>query len=208
MKKMLYYAMMLMLAGFTMTSCDTDEEIARKLTGVNWEGNMDTYYSNRWGESFLDGEYRTVWRFEADHHDSHGNATRGHGYEADYDLHDRHNRAYSPFYWEVHNGNIYIEYDDPTWNPVRIDWSDYTLTCNRFHGTMYDWEERIYDFYLYANSSWRWDDCRDYHHTRSAEDGSDIPVYVSENGKSFATGKFAEAFLRRNPDYINKPSKH
>ena len=58
MKKFFYYAMMLMLAGFTMTSCETDEEIARRLTGVDWEGDMDTYYCNRWGEEFRDGEYR------------------------------------------------------------------------------------------------------------------------------------------------------
>lgn len=198
MKKMFYYAMMLMLAGFAMTSCDTDEEITCRLTGVNWEGDMDTYYSNRWGESLLDGEYRTVWRFEADCHDSYGCATRGHGYEVDYDLHDRRNRAYSSFYWEVRNGDIYIEYDDPTWNPVRIDWNNYTLTYSHFHGTMYDWDNRIYDFRLYANSSWRWDDYHDYrYHTRAAEDGSGLPVYVSENGKSFVTGKFAEALMKK-----------
>jgi hypothetical protein len=200
MKKFFYYAMMLMLAGFTMTSCETDEEIARKLTGVDWEGNLDTYYTNRWGDELLDGEYRTVWRFEADRYDTYGNATHGYGYEADYDLNNRLNRAYSSFTWEVRNGNIYIYYDDRTWNNVRIDYYDYKLTYSRFSGTMYDWEDRIYDFDLYASSTWRWDDYWDSSHryyTRSAdadaEASSDDSIYISDNGKSFATGKFAKA---------------
>ena len=197
MKKLVLYTMMMILAGFTMTSCETDEDIARRLTGVDWEGDMDTYYTNRWGESFRDGEFHTVWRFEADYYDNYGNATRGHGYEADYDIYNRYNRAYSPFYWEVRGGNIYIEYDDPNWNPVRIDWRDYTLTYSRFSGTMYDWEDRIYDFNLYANTSWRWDDYRyDRYRTRAADDGSEIPIYEGENG-SFATGKFAEALMKK-----------
>lgn len=194
MKKIFYYAMMLMLAGFTMTSCETDEEIARKLTGVDWEGNLNTYYRNRFGDEFLDGEYRTVWRFEGDHYDSYGNAIRGYGYEADYDLYDRRNIAYSPFTWEVRNGNIYIYYDDRTWNDVRIDYYDYTITYSRFSGTMYDWEDRIYDFDLYANSSWHWDDYRDRYRTRAADDDANTDdTYISDNGKSFATGKFAKA---------------
>ena len=135
MKKFFYYAMMLMLAGFTMTSCETDEQIARKLTDVDWEGNLNTYYSNRWGEEFLDGEYRTVWRFEADYYDSYGNATRGYGFETDYDYNHRGEYAYSSFRWEVRGGNIYIDYDDRTWNPVRIDWCDYRLSYSHFSGT-------------------------------------------------------------------------
>ena len=193
MKKLYFYLMMMMLAGFTMTSCETDEEIARKLTGVDWEGNLNTYYSNRWGDYFQDGEYRTVWRFE-------GSDRSGWGEECDYDYYDRRNRAYSKFHWEVCNGNIYIDYDDRTWNPVRIDYYNYTLTYNRFHGTMYDWEDRAYEFDLYANSSWRWDDYDDYDgwdyfygYTRGADGPRDsTDVYVGENG-SYATGTFAKA---------------
>ena len=194
MKKIFFYAMMLMFAGFAMTSCETDEEIAYKLTGVDWEGNLDTYYINRWGEEFNDGEYRTVWRFEAYDYDRYGNATYGYGYEADYDIYDRYNRAYSPFRWEVRNGDIIIDYDDPTWNDVRIDWSEYSLSYSRFSGTMYDWENRVYDFDLYANSSWRWDDYSYRYYTRGTEDHNDS-IYIGENG-SFATGKFAKALKK------------
>lgn len=198
MKKIFFYAMMMVLAGFTMTSCETDEEIARRLTGVDWEGNLDTYYMNRWGDAFRDGEYRTVWRFEAEYYDRYGEATRGWGEECDYDYYDRRNTAYSSFRWEVRNGNIYIYYDDPTWNDVRIDWYDYSISYSHFHGTMYDWDNRAYSFNLYSNSSWRWDDYRyDYYwRTRSADSSTDADsteVYISENGKSFATGKFAKA---------------
>ena len=121
-----------------MTSCETDQEIARRLTGVDWEGDLRTYYVNRWGEAFRDGDYRTVWRFEADYYDRYGEATHGRGEECDYDYRDRRNRAYSSFRWEVRNGNIYIYYDDRTWNDVRIDWRDYSISYSHFHGTMYD----------------------------------------------------------------------
>ena len=201
MKKLYFYAMMLMLAGFTMTSCETDEEIARRLTGVNWEGNLNTYYSNRWGDEYLDGEYHTVWRFEANNYDRYGVATSGYGYEADYDLNDRYNRAYSPFRWRVSGGDIIIEYDDPTWNPVRIDYYDYKLTYSRFSGTMYDWENRAYDFNLYANDSWYWDSYYDNrYYTRAANDSTATDdVYIGKNG-SFATGKFAKALNKmKNP---------
>ncbi len=204
MKKYFFYAMMMVLAGFTMTSCETDQEIARRLTGVDWEGDLRTYYVNRWGEAFRDGDYRTVWRFEADYYDRYGEATHGRGEECDYDYRDRRNRAYSSFRWEIRNGNIYIYYDDRTWNDVRIDWRDYSISYSHFHGTMYDWDNRDYVFDLYSNSSWRWDDYRydSYYddwawrwRTRSAEgeanDSTDI--YIGEEGKSFATGTFAKA---------------
>ena len=84
---------------------------------------------------------------------------------------------------------------------MRIDYYNYSLTYSRFHGTMYDWEDRAYEFNLYANSSWRWDSYRDYDdwdyyysYTRGADGTSDsTDVYVSENGKSYATGTFAKA---------------
>lgn len=193
MKKLFFYAMMMVLAGFTMTSCETDVEIAHRLCGVDWEGDLDTYYLNRWGESFRDGEYRTVWRFEADYYDQYGEATHGWGEECDYDYRDRRNTAYSSFRWEVRNGNIYIYYDDPTWNNVRIDWRDYSISSSHFHGTMYDWENREYVFDLDNVGSWNWNRYR----TRALTRGEDSDsTYVSDNGASVATGRFAEALKK------------
>lgn len=182
---------------FTLTSCDTDQKIANYLITGNWKGNLDTYYTNRWGDAFLDGEYYTVWRFEPGGYDDWGYVTSGYGTEADYNVYDDREFAYSSFRWEVRNGNIYIYYDDPTWNDVRIDWYEYTISYSHFHGTMYDWDNRAYDFNLYSNSSWRWDDYRYGYRWRTRSADSDTAdstdVYVSENGKSFASGTFAKA---------------
>lgn len=204
MKKMFYYAMMLMLAGITLSSCDwrydDDEYVANYLTYGSWEGYLGTYYENRWGEFVKDGDYHTVWRFEAAGYDNYGYATWGYGSEVDYDIHDRRgNYAYCPFRWEVRNGNIYIDYDDPTWNDVRIDWRDYSISRSHFHGVMYDWDNRAYEFDL-DNTYWDWDYYDGYYdrywaRTRAADGAAanSDDTYISDNGKSFATGAFAKA---------------
>ena len=178
---------------FTLTSCDTDEQIANYLINGNWKGNLATYYTNRWGDEFLDGEYYTVWRFEPGVYDEWGYVTSGYGTEADYDRYDERVFAYSSFRWEVRHGNIYIYYDDPTWNNVRIDWRDYSISSSHFRGTMYDWEDRAYAFDLDNVGSWDWNRYR----TRSATRGeTDDSTYVSDNGSSVATGKFAKALKK------------
>ena len=202
MKKFFYYTMMLMLAGFTLTGCETDDEvIADYLTYGNWEGYLGTYYENRWGDYVQDGEYHTVWRFIPQGYDRYGYATRGYGDEVDYSIRNRRDYAYCRFNWEVRNGNIYIDYDDPDWSPVKIDWRDYSITRSHFHGTMYDWDNRAYEFDL-DNTRWDWDVYTDYNRywarTRTAEDdGSDTPIYIGEGGKSVATGPFAQALLTK-----------
>lgn len=198
MKKFYFYTMTLMLAGFTLTSCDTDEIIADRLTGANWEGWLNTYYSNRWGEEFQDGEYRTVWRFDAAYYDDYGVATYGTGYEVDYSTANRNDYAYSAFDWVVRNGDIYIDYHNSDWNNVRIDYRNYSISHNHFRGTMYDWEDRVYDFDLENNASWDWGYYRNHYYTRAAvNDSTTTPVYISEDGRSIASGKFAETILKR-----------
>ena len=189
MKKFIFSTFALMTTLFTMTSCQTDEQIADYLVNGNWKGNLQTYYVNRWGDAFREGEYYTVWRFDPAGYDRYGYATYGSGYEADYNVYDDREFAYSPFRWEVRNGNIYISYDDPTWNDVRIDWRDYRISHSRFQGTMYDWENRHYDFDLTNVGSWNWGHY--WARTRSAE--TDDSIYISDNGKSIATGRFAKA---------------
>ena len=201
MKKNLTSAIVMMMAMlmtmFTFTSCETDDElIADYLTYGNWEGYLGTYYENRWGEYVQDGEYHTVWRFKAQGYDRYGYATSGYGDEVDYSTRYRSDYAYCSFRWEVRNGNIYIDYDDSDWNPVKIDWRDYSINRSRFHGTMYDWENRAYDFDL-TNTYWDWDPYYDRYwaRTRSADstDTADNDVYISDNGKCIATGVFAKA---------------
>ena len=192
MKKIFY--LLMMIPAFVLTSCDTDEMVADRLTGANWEGWLGTYYQNIWGDEFQDGKFHTVWRFDAAYYD----ATYGTGYEVDYSLTDRRDYAYSAFNWEVRNGNIYIDYRNRDWNNVRIDWEDYDISHNHFRGVMYDWEDRVYRFDLKNNTGWNWDDF-DIHfgfRTRGAESDS-IPVYVSDDGRSYASGKFAKAILNK-----------
>ena len=105
MKKFIFSAFALMTTLFTLTSCDTDQKIANYLITGNWKGNLDTYYTNRWGDAFLDGEYYTVWRFEPGGYDDWGYVTSGYGTEADYNVYDDREFAYSSFRWEVRNGN-------------------------------------------------------------------------------------------------------
>ena len=205
MKKIYRFTFALLAVMFAFTSCDTDEQIADYLISGNWKGSLATYYVNRWGEAFNDGEFYTVWRFEPGTYDRDGYARSGYGYEADYNVYDDREFVYSSFRWEVRNGNIYIYYDDPAWNPVRIDWRDYSISYSYFHGTMYDWENRAYDFDLTNVGSWNWNRYRYRTQTRAA--ASDVAasdavsseafasdsVYVSANGKSIATGRFAAA---------------
>ena len=51
MKKFIFSAFALMTTLFTLTSCDTDQKIANYLITGNWKGNLDTYYTNRWGDA-------------------------------------------------------------------------------------------------------------------------------------------------------------
>lgn len=197
-KKIFTYTVMMMATMFGFTSCDTDEMIADYLVSGNWEGYLDTYYVNCWGEEFQDGSYKTVWRFDAYGYDEYGYATSGTGYEVDYSPNSRYDYAYSPFYWEVRNGNIYIDYKDPNWNPARIDYRDYSISRSHFRGTMYDWENRSYDFDMTNISYFDWGSYSYYYsRTRSSEGDTATDFYVSEDGMSVASGKFAKVLNAR-----------
>ena len=193
--KKLYFYLLMTLSVFALTSCDTDERIANYLINGNWKGNLKTYYVNRWGDAFKDGEYYTVWRFDGGGYDRYGYVTSGYGYEADYNVYNDREFAYSSFRWEVTNGNIYIYYDDPTWNNVKIDWRDYRIGNDYFEGTMFDWDNRAYDFSLRNVGSWNWDRYRRTRANTRGEADSDS-LYVSDNGASVATGRFAEALKK------------
>lgn len=67
--KKLYFYLLMTLSVFALTSCDSDERIANYLINGNWKGDLHTYYVNRWGNAFKDGEYYTVWRFDGGGYD-------------------------------------------------------------------------------------------------------------------------------------------
>ena len=174
--KKLYLYLLLMLPVFALTSCDTDERIANYLINGNWKGNLQTYYVDHWGDAFKDGEYYTVWRFDGAGYDRYGYVTSGYGYEADYNVYDDREFAYSSFRWVVKNGHIYIYYDDRTWNDVRIDWTDYTLNSRYFRGTMYDLDNRAYKFDLENVGSWDWKRYRTRALTRAETDSDSVEI--------------------------------
>ena len=81
---------------------------------------------------------------------------------------------------------------------MRIDYRDYTISHSHFRGTMYDWENRIYDFDMEDNPSWDWDYYRRYYYTRAADASAEgMPVSIGDDGQSVATGKFAEVLNKR-----------
>ena len=191
--KKLYFYLLMTLSVFALTSCDTDERIANYLINGNWKGNLKTYYVDRWGDAFQDGEYYTVWRFEGVGYDRYGYVTSGIGYEVDYNVYDSNEYAYSSFHWKVENGRIYIYYDDYTWNNATI--RDYSIDYNHFYGWMYDTDNREYKFDLENVGSWNWDRYRRTRANTRGEADSDS-LYVSDNGASVATGRFAEALKK------------
>ena len=127
-------------------------------------------------------------------HDGGGDAyvTSGIGYEVDYNVYDSNEYAYSSFHWKVENGRIYIYYDDYTWNNATI--RDYSIDYNHFYGWMYDTDNREYKFDLENVGSWNWDRYRTRANTRGEADSDSL--YVSGNGASVATGRFAEALKK------------
>ena len=182
MKKLLYYAFAMMTTLFTMTSCDTDQQIANYLINGNWKGSLDTYYTNRWGDEFLDGEFYTVWRFDGGVYDSYGYVTSGIGYEVDYNIYDEREYAYSSFRWEVNNGNIYIHFRE---DDTSVVIADYHLSDSRFSGYIADGDNDVY-FNLVHTSSPNWDNyrhwgyddwCDDYYYSRQTRgDGNDSAI--------------------------------
>lgn len=107
MKKILSNISMTIIAlmtAMTMTSCDSDTEMAWDLNGI-WSGTIyGNYYDNRYGYS--NDDWDTEIKFVQDGDFSRG----GWGEERDWDYRGRCTR--STFEWTVRNGRIYISYDD------------------------------------------------------------------------------------------------
>lgn len=125
-RKFASYLMMVMMA-FAVTSCNEDDDIAYTLDGI-WEGEVATEYFNyRWG---YQTEYQYVdIEFFADPY----RYARGTGVERDYSPSGR--RYVECFFdFEVHNGVIYIDYDDGS--SVAI--YNYRLSNNHFYGDFHD----------------------------------------------------------------------
>lgn len=116
----------LLLSMTTLTSCDSDTNLAYELDGV-WQGEIASeFFTYRWGQQV---EY-----FATEIHFNQAGAFEagGTGYEL-----DRNNRTYtrSYFHWTVRNGRIYIDYDDATNTVVIRDFDTYwSGSRQRFSG--------------------------------------------------------------------------
>ena len=154
-----YMKMMLvaMAAMLVFTSCDDDAALAYDLDGV-WQGTIvGNYYNYRRGSNDYDTEImfrqRGSW------------GSGGTGYEIDRNWRTgRYTKNY--FNWTVHNGRIYIDYDDGFHVIIR-DFETYTMGGHlRFRGYFddYDTGEQLASFNLIKVESR--DDYYDYYYSR------------------------------------------
>lgn len=160
MKKFYTTLMMAMMAMMTLslTSCETDEEIAYDLEGT-WVGNMSI--ADEYGESYVESEI-TFIRYPNSY-------TEGNGLWVDY----YGPRDYEPyrFEWYVDYGKIYIRFEDG----ARVEIRSYTLNSSRFRGRFWDGNKEV-SFELRSTAR-KYD--RDYnwggthYRTRGVEDATD-----------------------------------
>lgn len=184
MKKFYTYlaAMMMILAGFSLTSCEDDDvDRAIDLSGA-WTGDMGMFVEVDYiNGSVIYDAYRTDIEFTP--HNKY--STHGEGYQVDY--YDRHcPYRYTCYYfqWTIDNGRIILRYyDNPELNATIYD---YRLTSSIFDGRIgntkftldktadfYRWDryygDVVWDSYLYIgwNGSYYYDD---YYYTGNYDD--------------------------------------
>ena len=150
MKKFYTYlaAMMMILAGFSLTSCEDDDvDRAIDLSGA-WTGDMGMFVEVDYINGSVDyNAYRTDIEFTP--HSKY--STHGEGYQVDYYDHPCPYRytCYN-FQWTVDNGQIILRYyDNPELNATIYD---YRLTSSIFDGRIGNTRftlDKLRDFYRY-----------------------------------------------------------
>jgi hypothetical protein len=128
MKKLYTTLMIAMMAMMTMslTSCETDEEIAYDLEGT-WTGYMSIV--DDYGEATTNSEI-TFIRYSNSY-------TEGNGLWADY-----YSDGYCSvmhFDWYVQYGTIYIRFEDG----IRVEIRSYSLSSRRFRGRFWDGDSEV-----------------------------------------------------------------
>lgn len=146
MKKIYNYLFVGIVAVLSMTlsSCNTDEDVARRLDGI-WEGEVRQNWAWRWSDysryQYVDIEFYTDPYFHAE----------GSGIEYDYT--GSYSYVSCPFNFRVRNGVIYIDYRDGS----RVQITDYHLSGSRFSGVFRDYYNGDYlaDFSFYKVANFR-----------------------------------------------------
>lgn len=118
MKKYLYTIAITLAALCTFTSCDEDEMVGYNLVNGHWFGDLDMWYGNQKANG---SEITfTPWNEFSNRY--------GTGVEIDY---YNYRTITHVFDWEVRDGVIYLEFDDPNLDCVI---SDYSINSYRFRG--------------------------------------------------------------------------
>jgi len=155
-KKTAFSSLLLTVAVALMTlsfsSCDPEEEyyyysdaeyVRENLVGT-WQGQISTYYRDRWG--LTGSSYLTTLQFNWDYT----------GYEVDYDTYSPYSDYwYCPFTWYVSgNGTIVIHYSG-SYDDTYI--YDYNIGYSRFYGYMDDGYTDDISFSLSKVNDFYWD---------------------------------------------------
>lgn len=159
--------MMPLMASVTLTSCESDEEIAYTLEGT-WKGNM--YISSYYDGRTYDATYTEITFLKDPYTYSSGN-----GYWVDYYDSNTPWGSYvaNHIEWTVDWGTIHVYFVE---EDTSLDIYDYRLSNDRFYGTIYDGNNEV-DFELYHVSSPNWSNYRwgyddwygSYYRTRGAD---------------------------------------
>lgn len=169
MKKLYFYLLMMMplMASVTLTSCESDEEIAYTLEGT-WKGNM--YISSYYDGRTYDATYTEITFLKDPYTYSSGN-----GYWVDYYDSNTPWGSYvaNHIEWTVDWGTIHVYFVE---EDTSLDIYDYRLSNDHFYGTIYDGDNEV-DFELYHVSSPNWNNYRwgyddwygSYYRTRGAD---------------------------------------
>lgn len=138
--------LLVMFTALSFQSCE-DDDIAQQLDGI-WEGQVaQTYFDYRWGEQ-TDYQYVDI-EFYTDPY----KYAKGTGIEYDY-YGNSYRYSECPFYFEVRNGIIYLDYNDGASVAIR----NYRLSHNHFTGEFIDyWSgEYLASFDFQKVSNWRY----------------------------------------------------
>lgn len=152
MKKINSWALALILiltAGFTLTSCDEDNMQADDLDG-QWRGWFGMYYKDHYGYEW-ESEYSIIEFYQS------GFSSHGTGQQYDYYRRGPYSYQYFRFNWEIRNGVIYLTY--PGDHNLDTAIYDYQMTSYYFSG--YFGNSRT-TFRLEKYRDWRWDSYSSY----------------------------------------------
>lgn len=170
------------------TSCTEDEDVveARVLSG-EWTGDWKMYYETNRGRTFY-ADYTDIVFYRSGSYTNHG-----YGYQVDFYSAGPYTSIYSRFTWSIENGTIYIDYPDDHRYDTTI--YEYHLDDRYFSGNLgdsylhfkmskiagFDWsdyytyDDYIYDYYYWPNSSYIWDDGDYYYWSKTRKNKGTTP---------------------------------